>query len=78
MHRYQHGDVAIEASVEREGNLYVAKVFILEEDGESTSLGTFGYFASSDAAYSFAMRCGVAFVEGEALPRPPCQTLSPR
>lgn len=76
MHRHQHGDVAIEPSVERDGNLYVAKVFILEEDGESTSLGKLGYFASSDAAYSFALRCGVAFVEGQALPLPPCQTLS--
>ena len=67
---YHHG-AAIQPSVMRVGRTYVARASILEEDGEATSLGDLGAFASKDGAYRFAIRCAFAFVDGESLPLPP-------
>src|SRR6516225_7641564 len=68
MHFYHHG-VAIEPSVATDGNTFVARVSILEEDGEATSLGDLGYFANRQSAFTFAVRCGTAFVDDEPMPR---------
>lgn len=67
---YHHG-VAIQPSVARSGNTFVARVCILEEDGEATSLGDLGQFANPQSAFAFAVRCGTAFVDDEPLPRAP-------
>ncbi|MFP3645018.1 hypothetical protein [Paraburkholderia sp. SIMBA_054] len=69
---YHHG-VAIQPSVARSGRTFVARVSILEEDGEATSLGDLGHFANRQSAYTFALRCGAAFVDDEPMPRPPCK-----
>jgi hypothetical protein len=71
MHFYHQG-VAIQPSIARHGNTFVARVSILEEDGEATSLGDLGYFANRLSALAFAARCGTAFVDDEPMPRPPC------
>ncbi|ACC75063.1 hypothetical protein PPMP20_01150 [Paraburkholderia phymatum] len=71
MHFYHQG-VAIQPSVARSGHTFVARVSILEEDGEATSLGDLGYFANRLSALAFAARCGTAFVDDEPMPRPPC------
>ncbi|HKR44350.1 MAG TPA: hypothetical protein VJU59_32550 [Paraburkholderia sp.] len=71
MHFYHQG-VAIQPSAARNGNTFVARVSILEEDGEATSLGDLGYFANRLSALAFAARCGTAFVDDEPMPRPPC------
>ncbi|MGT2477619.1 hypothetical protein [Paraburkholderia terrae] len=71
MHFYHQG-VAIQPSVARNGNTFVARVSILEEDGEATSLGDLGNFANRQSALAFAARCGTAFVDEEPMPRPPC------
>jgi hypothetical protein len=47
----------------------------LEEDGESTSLGNLGQFASQVSAYEFAVRSATAFVNGEPMPRCPFRAL---
>ncbi|BCQ29116.1 hypothetical protein NK8_73060 (plasmid) [Caballeronia sp. NK8] len=67
---YHHG-AAIQPSVTRVGRAFAARASILEEDGEATSLGDLGLFASKDGAYRFAIRCAFAFVDGETLPLPP-------
>jgi|SRR5690349_3368795 hypothetical protein len=67
---YHHG-AAIQPSVTRVGRAFVARASILEEDGEATSLGDLGVFASKDGAYRFAIRCAFAFVDGQTLPLPP-------
>jgi hypothetical protein len=72
MHFYHQG-VAIQPSVTRNGNTFVARVSILEEDGEFTSLGDLGYFANRRSALEFAARCGTAFVDDEPMPRAPMQ-----
>jgi hypothetical protein len=69
---YHHG-VAIQPSVTQSGNTFVARVSILEEDGEATSLGDLGRFANRQSAFAFAVRCGTAFADGEPMPRPPCR-----
>lgn len=69
---YHHG-AAIQPSVIREGNLFLARVCILEEDGEATSLGDLGPFANRISAFDFAIRCASAFVDGDPLPRSPFQ-----
>ena len=71
MHFYHHG-VAIQPSVSRSGNTFVARVSILEEDGAATSLGNLGHFANRESAFAFAVRCGTAFVDDEPMPLPPC------
>ncbi|MEM5384832.1 hypothetical protein VSR68_14685 [Paraburkholderia phymatum] len=71
MHFYHHG-VAIQPAVARSGNTFVARVSILEEDGELTSLGDLGHFANRQSAIAFAVKCGTAFVDEEPMPRPPC------
>ena len=48
---YHHG-VAIQPSVLRRGNTFVARVSILEEDGEATSLGDLGHFANRRSAFA--------------------------
>jgi hypothetical protein len=53
------------------GNTFVARACILKEDGESTSLGNLGQFASQNCAYEFAVRCATAFVDGTPMPRCP-------
>ncbi|MGT2477609.1 hypothetical protein [Paraburkholderia terrae] len=68
---YHHG-VAIQPSVARSGNTFVARASILEDDGEATSLGDLGYFANRQSAFAFAVRCTTAFVDDEPLPRAPC------
>jgi hypothetical protein len=77
MHFYHQG-VAIQPSVARSGNTYVARVSILEEDGDATSLGDLGHFANQQSAFAFAVRCGTAFVDDEAMPLPPCSIRSAR
>jgi len=67
---YHHG-AAIQPSVTRLGNTFLARVSILEEDGEATSLGNLGQFANRDCAFEFAVRSATAFVDGEPLPRSP-------
>ncbi|MEP9325005.1 hypothetical protein PPMP20_17970 [Paraburkholderia phymatum] len=69
---FVHNGVAIQASVSRTGNTFVARVSVLEEDGESTSLGELGQFANRESAFAFAVRCGTAFADQEPLPKPPC------
>nr|WP_223962052.1 hypothetical protein [Paraburkholderia sabiae] len=71
MHFYHQG-VAIQPSIARHGNTFIARVSILEEDGEATSLCDLGYFANRLSALAFAARCGTAFVDDEPMPRPPC------
>jgi hypothetical protein len=68
---FYHRGAAIQPSVTRAGHLFYARASILAQDGEATSLGDLGGFASRDCAYRFAIRCGFAFVEGESLPPPP-------
>ncbi|AUT65468.1 MULTISPECIES: hypothetical protein [Paraburkholderia] len=75
MHFYHHG-VAIQPSVARSGNTFVARVAILEEDGEATSLGDLGHFANRQSAFAFAVRCGTAFADNEPMPLPPCDIRS--
>ncbi|MFM0197506.1 hypothetical protein PQQ65_30865 [Paraburkholderia strydomiana] len=70
MHFFQHG-VAIQPSVSKSGKAFIARVSILEEDGEATSLGVLGQFANRESAFAFAVRCGIAFVDDEPLPTPP-------
>jgi hypothetical protein len=69
---YHHG-AAIQPSVVREGNLFLARVCILAEGGEATSLGDLGPFANRISAFDFAIRCASAFVDGVPLPRSPFQ-----
>jgi hypothetical protein len=64
---FYHNGVAIQPSVTRSGNTFVARVCILEEDGEATSLGELGYFANRQSAFAFAVRCGTAFVDEKPL-----------
>ena len=66
-----HRGAAIQASSFRSGNTFIARVCILKEDGESTSLGNLGQFASQTCAYEFAVRCATAFVDGLPIPRGP-------
>jgi hypothetical protein len=67
---YHHG-VAIQPSVAKNGNAFVARVSLLEEDGEATSLGDLGQFANRQSAFAFAVRCGTAFVDQEPMPKAP-------
>ncbi|RZF29791.1 hypothetical protein EVC45_11450 [Paraburkholderia sp. UYCP14C] len=67
---FHHG-AAIQASTIRCGNTFVARACILKKDGESTSLGDLGQFASRTCAYEFAVRCACAFVDGVPIPRSP-------
>lgn len=71
MMMFYHGGTAIVASAVRAGNTYTPRVSILEEDGEATTLGLGGHFASRRAALDFAIRSATAFADGEPLPRPP-------
>jgi hypothetical protein len=66
-----HRGAAIQPSTIRNGNTFVARACILKEDGESTSLGNLGQFASQSCAYEFAVRCATAFVDGAPMPRSP-------
>ncbi|SAK81787.1 hypothetical protein AWB76_05563 [Caballeronia temeraria] len=68
-----HNGAAIQASAIRVGNLFIARASILEEDGESTSLGDLGVFANREGACQFAVRCAAAFIDGDIMPLPPCR-----
>ena len=69
---FVHHGVAIQPSVSKAGKTFVARVSILEEDGEVTSLGDPGQLANRESAFAFAVRCGAAFADEEPLPKPPC------
>lgn len=73
---FHHHGVAVQPSVVRSGSLFVARVSILEEDGEATSLGDLGHFANRQSALAFAVRCGTAFADDQPMPRPPCKVLA--
>ncbi|VXC84409.1 conserved hypothetical protein [Burkholderia sp. 8Y] len=64
------GGTAFEPMVTRNGNTFVSSASILE-DGHSTSLGKWGFFANEDCAIDFAIRSATAFIEGNELPVPP-------
>ncbi|KQR76268.1 hypothetical protein ASG35_14325 [Burkholderia sp. Leaf177] len=68
---FYHRGAAIQPSVIKRGHTFVARVSLLEEDGEATSLGDLGAFANRDCAYAFAVRCAIAFVDGQPMPRSP-------
>jgi hypothetical protein len=72
---YHHG-AAIQPSAVRQGNLFLARVCILEEDGAATSLGDLGTFANRVSAFDFAIRYASAFVDGDPLPRSPYRQMS--
>jgi hypothetical protein len=67
---YHHG-AAIQPSITRQGNTFIARACILKEHGESTSLGNLGQFANQSSAFEFAVRSATAFLDGEPLPRSP-------
>ncbi|WP_097189619.1 hypothetical protein [Caballeronia arationis] len=68
---FYHRGTAIQTSVAQAGNTFIARAAILEEDGEATSLGDLGAFASRECALQFAVRCATAFVEGDSMPLAP-------
>lgn len=68
---FYHRGSAIKPAVTRRGSIFIAACLLLDEDGEATSLGVLGHFASYDSASSFAVICGVAFAEGKEIPRLP-------
>ncbi|MDE1179135.1 hypothetical protein [Paraburkholderia sp.] len=70
-----HRGAAIQASAVRYGNIFIARACVLKEDGDSTSLGDLGQFASHACAYEFAVRCASAFVDGAPMPRSPVQAI---
>ena len=70
-----HRGAAIQPSVTREGHAFVARAVILEGDGEATSLGMLGQFASQNSAYEFALRSATAYVDGDPMPRSPFELL---
>jgi hypothetical protein len=53
---YHHG-TAIQPCVTKHGKAFVARASILAEDGEATSLGNLGEFASQECA--FDLPCAV-------------------
>ena len=69
---YHHG-AAVQPSVVREGNLFLARACILDEDGEANSLGNLGKFANRLSALEFAIQYATAFVDGDSLPLSPFQ-----
>jgi hypothetical protein len=71
---YHHG-AAIHASATRNGNMFIARAAILEEDGEATSLGDLGLFSSRAGACQFAVKYAMAFVDRQPLPRCPFEPL---
>ncbi|MFM0418833.1 hypothetical protein PQQ69_31030 [Paraburkholderia aromaticivorans] len=66
-----HRGAAIQPSSTRHGHTFIARACVLKEDGESTSLGDLGQFASHSCAYEFAVRCATAFLDGAPMPRCP-------
>ncbi|WP_250441811.1 hypothetical protein [Caballeronia sp. AZ1_KS37] len=72
-----HSGAAFEPSVTRKGAAFVASVSILEEDGQSTSLGELGIFATEESALRFAVWYAAAFIEGHDLPVPPLRSVLP-
>ncbi|MDR5755177.1 hypothetical protein QCE48_30960 [Caballeronia sp. LZ024] len=68
---FYHRGTAIQTSVTQAGNTFIARAAILEEDGEETSLGNLGAFASRECALQFAAMCATAFVEGGSIPLAP-------
>jgi hypothetical protein len=70
---FYHCGAAVQPSVTRSGGLFVARVAILEQDGDATSLGDLGHFANRQSALAFAVRCGTAFADHLPLPKPPCE-----
>jgi hypothetical protein len=69
-----HRGAAIQPSASKRGEMFVATASILEEDGETTSLGILGRFANEKSAFEFAVRSAAAFVEGEPMPLAPFET----
>ena len=69
---FVHHGVAIQPSVSIAGNTFVARVSILEEDGETTSLGDLGQFASRESAFALPCVAAPRFADTEPLPKPPC------
>jgi hypothetical protein len=65
---FYHNGTAFEATTEARSDAFASRAFILEEDGERTSLGTFGGFDSRQSAVAFAVRCAIAFADGESHP----------
>ena len=70
---FYHQGIAVQPSVVKTGGLFVARVSIIEEDGEATTLGDLGHFANRRSALAFAVRCGTAFADNQPMPRPPCE-----
>jgi hypothetical protein len=69
-----HRGAAIRPSTSKRGTMFIATASILEEDGETTSLGILGRFANENSAFEFALRSATAFVEGEPMPLAPFGT----
>lgn len=72
-----HRGAAFQPAATRVGSTFIATASILEEDGHATSLGTLGVFLNRDGALGFAVRCATAFIDGDDLPLPPFQSMSP-
>src|SRR5260370_598605 len=67
---YHHG-AAIQPCVTKHGKAFVARASILAEDGEATSLGNLGEFASQECDFAVDVRSATAVEDGEPLPRSP-------
>jgi hypothetical protein len=65
---FYHRGTALEAVAEPTDNAFISRAYILEEDGEKTSLGVFGSFRDRDSAVDFAASCAKAFIDREPMP----------
>lgn len=74
---YHHG-TALEAITEPRGEKFISRAYILEEDGERTSLGTFGAFRDRKLAKGFAVTYAMAFIDCEPAPLPPAMIRPPK
>jgi hypothetical protein len=70
-----HMGAAFEPLITRRGAAFVSSASILEEDGQSTSLGDLGFFANEESALKFAILYASAFIEGNDLPVPPVRRM---
>jgi hypothetical protein len=68
---FYHRGTALEAITEPKGEKFISRAYILEEDGERTSLGTFGAFRDRKRAKGFAIRYAMAFIDCEPAPTLP-------
>lgn len=68
---FYHNGAIVKPSAVRANKAFIGRAIIQTPDGHVESLVNLGVFANGQAAVQYSIRCALAFLDKQPMPRPP-------